>query len=133
MEDLHVAIAAFLRTQRPATAGATPDPRASQLLGPQHFMCRFCGRRVVTGTHGEHFHFTELWEARSCAASHRERLRLEALAERGALLYQSWHRAAAVPPRCRKCGRVISDGGALGYDVEELRAERACADCYTPF
>jgi hypothetical protein len=33
---------------------------------------------------------------------------------------------------CRRCGAAIEDGGGL-FDVEKLRAERACHMCYAPF
>ncbi len=133
MEGRHVAIAAFLRTQRPASAGAIPEPPMPHVHTERMFACRFCADRVQEGEHGEMFHFNELWEAVSCAVCHRERLRLEAQAERGALLHQAWHRAVVVRPRCKRCGEIIGDGGATGYDIEELRAKRTCADCYMPF
>jgi hypothetical protein len=133
MDDLHTSIAAFLRSQRAAAARAAADLPVPSMRRQRAFACRFCAARVWEGEHGDAFHFNELWEAVSCAACHRERLRLEVQAERGTLLRQAWHRAAMVKPRCRKCGQLIGDGGVTGYDVEKLRAKRACADCYTPF
>jgi uncharacterized protein with PIN domain len=131
VDEMHAAIAAFLRSQRPAAATATPETSMRQ---QRVFACRFCAARVWEGEHGETFHFEELWEAVSCAACHRGRLRQEAKAGgAGGLLRQAWHQASGVAPRCRKCSAVIRDGGATGYDVEELRAARVCADCYTPF
>ena len=131
MEELHAAIAAFLRSQRPAVTRATPEPPAPRVRSERVFACRFCAARVGEGEHGAAFHFDELWEAVSCAACHRERLRLEVQAERGALLRQAWHRAAMVRPRCRMCGEVI-DAGHEGYAVADLRAVRVCADCIVP-
>ncbi len=134
MDDLHAAIARFLRSQRPAPPPVVPKLPAPRVRRERVFACRFCAARVWEGEHGEAFHFEELWEAVSCAACHRARLRLEAPPGGvGALLRQAWHRAAMVRPRCRKCGQVIRDGGATGHDVEELRAVRECADGYTPF
>ena len=131
MEDLHAAIARFLRSQRPAAALAATDPPAKPTCRQRAFACRFCDGRVREGEHGAAFHFDELWEAVSCAACYRERLRLEVQAERGALLRQAWHRAAMVRPRCRMCGEVI-DAGHEGYAVADLRAVRVCADCIVP-
>ncbi len=134
MDDLHAAIARFLRSQRPATAKVTPEPPVPSVARQRAFVCRFCAARVWEDEHGAAFHFTELWEAVSCEACHRGRLRQEAKAGgAGGLLRQAWHQASGVAPRCRKCGKVIRDGGATGYDVAKLRAERACADCYSPF
>lgn len=132
MDELHNAIAAFLRSQRPAAARATPESSVSAMRRQRVFACRFCAARVWEGEHGEVFHFTELWEAVSCEACHRGRLRQEAKAGgAGGLLRQAWHQASGVAPRCRKCGEVIRDGGAR-YAVEQLRAVRECADCHAP-
>ncbi len=132
MEDLHAAIATFLRSQRPAIVGATSPTRASALTPRRWFACRFCRRRVWESDHGEGFHFAELWETVSCAACHRARLADEAAAGGAwALLRQSWHRAARVIPRCKHCGKAIADGDDL-YEVEQLRAVRECAVCHIP-
>lgn len=131
MDDLHVAIAAFLRSQRPAAARATPEPPVPSMRRTRVFACRFCAARVWEGEHGAAFHFEELWEAVSCAACHGERLRLEVQAERGSLLQQAWHRAAVVRPRCKRCGAVI-DAGTKQHTIAELRAIRECADCFMP-
>lgn len=83
MDDLHAAIARFLRSQRPAAARAATEPPAPRVRSERVFVCRFCAARVGEGERDAAFHFNELWEAVSCAACHRERLRLEVQAERG--------------------------------------------------
>jgi hypothetical protein len=132
MDALHAAIATFPRSQHPTPPLAASGPRVPQPAGPGHFVCRFCRLRVVDGQHGEDFHFRELWEAVSCAACHRERLRPEARAGgAGGLLRQAWHSAGVIRPRCRRCGEVIDDGNEhVGF--EELQAARECADCHPP-
>lgn len=132
MDGLHAAIAAFLRSQRPAPPSDAPKPPAPRVRRERVFACRFCAARVWEGEHGAAFHFAELWEAVSCEACHRERVRLEAHPGGvGTVLRQSWHRAAVVRPRCRKCGEVI-DAGDARHTIAELRAVRECADCYMP-
>lgn len=134
MDDLHAAIARFLRAQRPAPPPVASGPRVPRVRRERVFACRFCAAQVWEGEHGAAFHFRELWEAVSCAACHRERLRQEAQSGGPwSLLRQAWHQASGVASRCRKCGQVIRDGGVTGYDVAKLRAARVCADCYTPF
>jgi len=132
MDDLHAAIACFLRAQRPAAARATPEPPVPAMRRQRAFACRFCGGRVWEDEHGELFHFNELWEAVSCAACHRDRLRLEARpGGAGAVLRQVWQYAPVVRPRCKRCGEVI-DAGTKQHTIEELRAVRECAACHVP-
>lgn len=42
-----------------------------------------------------------------------------------------WHERAGVP-RCRYCGKAITAGDDA-FDVEQMRAARACIDHFAPF
>lgn len=130
MEELHAAIAAFLRKQRPAR----PRPDQESAPAPPHtpaasFQCRFCARRVQVGDEGgAGFHFSELWEAVSCASCHRERLDEEATRGATGALRQAWHKASDINPRCQFCGeRIRSISGSP--EETRLRQARVCEEC----
>lgn len=132
MEELHAAIAAFLRAQRPPRP--RPPDAALAAPGPQQtpaasFQCRFCARRVGLGDEdGGGFHFNELWEAVSCATCHRVRLNQEAALGSTGTHRQDWYKASEINPRCQFCGQRI---GSTCGSPEELRPRqvRVCAAC----
>jgi len=129
VDDLHAAIAAHLRRQRPpGPPGAPPHPLPPQ-APDSSFTCRFCTRRIRQGDAADSgFHFAELWAAVSCASCHRERLDQEA--ERGGpwTLLQGWYSASQVKPHCQHCGKTlwtITDSA----DERRQRAARICGKC----
>lgn len=132
MDELHDAIAAYLRQQHPTRNAASDLPPIPPSTEPRTFACRFCAVRVEEGKHGDSFHFIELWDAVSCAGCHQKRLAQEAAAGGpGALPRQGWHHASAIVPRCKRCGEAIRDGGGR-FDIAKLRAERVCAEHHGP-
>lgn len=132
MEELHAAIAAHLRRQRPATP--PPAQEAAPAPTPPHtpaasFQCRFCARRVRVGDEGGiGFHFNELWEAVSCASCHRERLAQESTRGFAGGLRQDWYQAAEIHPRCQYCGERIWPTVDIP-DATRLCQSRICAAC----
>ena len=51
--------------------------------------------------------------------------------ERDERILAIWYERAGVP-HCRYCGKPITEGDDA-FDVEQMRAARACVDHYAPF
>jgi len=60
-----------------------------------------------------------------------QRRQLAATGERDERILALWRERCAVP-HCRYCGKPITVGDDA-FDVEQLRAARACVDHFAPF
>ncbi len=60
-----------------------------------------------------------------------QRRQLAETGERESAILGIWRERCAVP-RCRYCGKPITAGDDA-FDVEQMRAARACVDHYAPF
>jgi hypothetical protein len=67
-------------------------------------------------------------ELHAAIAAYLDRQRLR---ERESRILAIWRERCAVP-RCRYCGKPITEGDEA-FDVEQMRAARACVDHYAPF
>ena len=60
-----------------------------------------------------------------------QRRQLAETDEREAAILGIWRERCAVP-RCRYCGKAITEGDDA-FDVEQMRAARACVNHFAPF
>jgi len=60
-----------------------------------------------------------------------QRPQLAETGEREAAILDLWRERCAVP-RCRYCGKPITAGDDA-FDVEQMRAARACVNHFAPF